>query len=93
MGTQIGSHPILPQLLADAPQCLGSPSRARAHDLCELYGKARPRDGQELCFPYLYDFGFRGLPPRLPLMRACSFPASVFGPVDSPPWNLQRPFL
>lgn len=65
---------------------------ARTRDLCELSGKAILRDDQESGFPYLHDFGLHGLPPHLPLMRACSFPASVLGPVDNPPWNLQRPF-
>ena len=34
-------------------------------------------------------FGFR--PPSLPLIRACSLPASVVGPVDLPPWSLHLP--
>lgn len=36
-------------------------------------------------------FCFFGLPPFLPLMRDCSLPASVFGPVEQPPCHLQRP--
>jgi hypothetical protein len=38
-----------------------------------------------------YGFFFFGLPPFLPLILACSFPASVVGPVDGPPCHLQRP--
>lgn len=44
-------------------------------------------------FISLYDSGFCffGLPPFRPLMRDCSLPASVFGPVLKPPCHLQRP--
>lgn len=38
-----------------------------------------------------FGFAFLGLPPFLPLILDCSLPASVFGPVDSPPCHLHRP--
>lgn len=45
--------------------------------------------------PPLYKTGFGsfGLPPFRPLMRDCSLPASVFGPVEQPPCHLQRPLM
>lgn len=49
--------------------------------------------GWMLSFIHLYDFGFLGRPPFRPLMRACSFPASVVGPVEHPPCHLHRPPL
>jgi hypothetical protein len=38
-----------------------------------------------------YGFCFFGLPPFLPLIRACSFPSSVVGPLEQQPCHLHRP--